>query len=92
MADDSTMALLQEIRDLQKQQTKLLQVFVEGQQLGLKNQQQSLSVQQLAVERQKLVLAKSTKLWAFVLAGVFLLLLLVFTPIVFDLFMKLLRH
>jgi hypothetical protein len=45
MADDSTMALLQEIRDLQKQQTKLLQVFVEGQQLGLKNQQQSLSVQ-----------------------------------------------
>jgi hypothetical protein len=92
MADDSTMALLQEIRDLQKQQTKLLQVFVEGQQLGLKNQQQSLSVQQLAVERQKLVLARSTKLWAFVLAGVFLLLLLVFTPIVFNLFMKLLRH
>jgi len=32
MADDSTVALLQEIRDLQKEHTELLQAFVEGQQ------------------------------------------------------------
>jgi hypothetical protein len=92
MADDSTVALLQEIRDLQKKHTELLQAFVEGQQQGLKNQQQSLAVQQQVVERQKLVLARSTKLWVFVFAGVFLLLLLAFTPIVLNLFMKLLGH
>jgi hypothetical protein len=35
MADDSTVALWQEIRDLQKKHTELLQAFVEGQQQGL---------------------------------------------------------
>jgi hypothetical protein len=37
MTDDSTVALLQEIRDLQKKHTELLQAFVEGQQQGLTN-------------------------------------------------------
>ena len=74
MADDSTVALLQEIRDLQKKHTELLQAFVEGQQQGLTNQKQALANQQQVAERQKLGLARSTQLWVFVLAGVFLLL------------------
>ena len=89
MADDSTVALLQEIRDLQKKHTELLQAFVEGQQQGLTNQKQALANQQQVAERQKLVLARSTQLWVFVLAGVFLLLLLAFTPMVFNLFKNL---
>ena len=76
MADDSTVALLQEIRNLQKRQTELLQTFVAGQQQGLANQQQSLAVQQQVVERQKLVLARSARIWMFVLLGGFMLLFL----------------
>lgn len=83
------MALLQEIRDLQKKHTELLQAFVEGQQQGLTNQKQALANQQQGAEKQKLVLARSTQLWIFVLAGVFLLLLLAFTPMVFHLFKNL---
>ena len=52
MADDSTVALLQEIRDLQKKHTELLQAFVEGQQQGLTNQKQALANQQQVAERQ----------------------------------------
>ena len=52
MADDATLALLQEIRDLQKQQLEHLRASVANQQQSLANQQQSLSVQQQVVERQ----------------------------------------
>jgi hypothetical protein len=90
MADDSTAAVLREILDLQKKHLELMQTFVAGQQQGLANQSQSLAVQQQVVERQKQVLARSTKLWIFLLAGVFLLLLLAFTPLVFNMFKALL--
>src|ERR1700694_200597 len=66
-----------------------LQAFAEGQQQGLTNQKQALANQQQVAEKQKLVLARSTQLWIFVLAGVFLLLLLAFTPMVFHLFKNL---
>jgi hypothetical protein len=50
MADDSTVASLQEIRDLQKKHTELLQAFVEGQQQGLTNQKQARANQQQVAE------------------------------------------
>jgi hypothetical protein len=53
MADDSTVALLQEIRDLQKTHTELVQAFVEGQQQGLTNQKQALANQQQVAEKTK---------------------------------------
>lgn len=74
MADDATVALLQEIRDLQKQQLEYMRTSVA-------NQQQSLAVQQLVVERQKTLVTRSTKLWLYVLASIFLLFFLYLTPI-----------
>ena len=71
MADDATLALLQEIRDLQKQQLEHLRTSVANQQQSLANQQQSLSVQQQVVERQKMLTQRSSRLWIFVLLGVF---------------------
>ncbi len=92
MADVSNETLLREIRDLQIKQIELLQAFVDGQQQGLTNQKQSLAVQQQVVERQKLVLARSTRLWVFLFVGVFFLLLLAFVPISVNAFKMLLSH
>jgi hypothetical protein len=85
MADDATLALLQEIRDLQKQQLEHLHVSVANQQQSLANQQQSLAVQQQVVERQKMLTQRSSRLWIFVLLGVFFLYFLQFIPIFFRL-------
>jgi len=89
MADDVMIALLHEIRDLQKQQLELLRTSVANQQQSLTNQQQSLAVQHDVVERQKSVLAKSARLWIFVLLAIFVLFFLQFFPMFFRL---LLRH
>ena len=48
-----------------------------------------MAVQQLAVERQKMLLARSTRLWVFIVGSIFVLLFLSFFPIFFKL---LLRH
>jgi hypothetical protein len=85
MADDTTLALLQEIRDLQKQQLEQLRVSVANQQQSLANQQQSLSVQQQVVERQKALSQRASSLWIFVLLGVFVLFFLQFFPVFFRL-------
>jgi hypothetical protein len=85
MADDATLALLQEIRDLQKQQLEHLRVSVANQQQSLANQQQSLSVQQQVVERQKTLTQRASRLWIFVLLGVFVLFFLQFFPFFFRL-------
>ncbi len=89
MADDQTLALLQEIRDLQKQQLEVLRTSVANQQQSLTNQQQSLSVQQQVVERQKYLVARGTRLWMFVLLSIFVLFFMNFFPFFFKL---LLRH
>lgn len=89
MADDGMLALLQEIRDLQKQQLEVLRTSIANQQQSLTNQQQSLAVQRDGVERQKNVLARSSRLWIFVLLGIFVLFFLQFFPMFFRL---LLRH
>jgi len=81
MADDATFALLQEIRDLEKQHLELLRTSVANQQQSLANQQQSLTVQQGVVERQKLALARSKRLWIFVLGRMFVLFFLGLFPI-----------
>jgi len=73
MADDQTATLLQEIRDLQKQQLEVLRASVANQQLSLTNQLQSLTVQQQVVERQKYLVARGTRLWMFVLGSIFVL-------------------
>ncbi len=85
MAEDATIALLQEIRDLQKQQLEQLRTSVANQQQSLANQQQSLSVQQQVVERQRMLTQRASRLWIFVFLGMFLLLFLQFFPIFFRL-------
>jgi hypothetical protein len=74
MADEATVALLQEIRDLQRQQLECLRT-------SLANQQQSLGVQQQVVERQKMLVTRSTKLWLYVLGSIFVLFFLYLVPI-----------
>lgn len=61
MADEQVIALLQEIRDLQKQ-------HIENYKNALQNQQESIDIQRRAVRRQRLSL-----LLLFVLLIVFLL-------------------
>ena len=73
MDDDQSLAVLQEIRDLQKQQLEALRASVANQQQSLTNQQQSLAVQQQVVERQKYLVARGTRLWVFVLCSIFVL-------------------
>lgn len=85
MADDATLALLQEIRDLQKQQLEHLRVSVANQQQSLTNQQRSLGVQQQVVERQKTLTERASRLWIFVLLGAFFLFFLQFFPVFFRL-------
>ncbi len=85
MADDATFALLQEIRDLQKQQLEHLRASVANQQQSLANQQQSLAVQQQVVERQKILTKRASRLWIFVLVGVFFLYFLQTIPFFFHL-------
>lgn len=85
MADDATLALLQEIRDLQKQQLEHLRASVANQQQSLANQQQSLAAQQLSIERQKLLVARTSRLWIFLLLGVFSLFCFQFFPFFFRL-------
>jgi len=88
MGYDATLALLQEIRDLQKQQVEYLRTTLANQQQALANQQQSLTVQQGAVERQKKVLEKSSRLWIFVLLVAFVLLFMQLFPIFFKLLLR----
>ena len=85
MADDQTATLLQEIRDLQKQQLEVLRASVANQQLSLTNQLHSLTVQQQVVERQKYLVARGTRLWMFVLGSIFVLFFLNLFPIFFKL-------
>lgn len=85
MADDEIVALLREIRDLQTQQSEYLRALVANQQQALSHQQQSLANQQQSMERQRLLLAKSSRLWIFVLGGVFILLFLSLFPTFFRL-------
>jgi hypothetical protein len=85
MADDQTLALLQEIRDFQKQQLEILRTSVVNQQQSLTNQQQSLALQQQVVERLKYLVARGTRLWMFVLGSIFVLFFLYFFPIFFKL-------
>ena len=85
MSDDATLALLQEIRDLQKQQLEQLRVSVANQQQSLANQQQSLTVQQQSVERQKNLVNRANRLWIFVLVVVFALFFFQFFPFFFRL-------
>ena len=85
MADDAILALLHEIRDLQKQNLECLRATLVNQQQSLANQQQSLTVQQGVVERQKKVLEKSSRLWIFVLLGAFVLYFMQFFPLFFRL-------
>jgi c-di-GMP-binding flagellar brake protein YcgR len=82
---DETLALLQEIRDLQKQQLEVLRTSAANQRQSLTNQQQSLTVQQQVVERQKMLVARSTKLWVFVLGSILVLFFLAFFPLFFKL-------
>jgi hypothetical protein len=88
MGDDATLALLQEIRDLQKQQVEYLRTTLANQQQALANQQQSLTVQQGVVERQKKVLEKSSRLWIFVLLAAFVLYFMQFFPLFFKLLLR----
>ena len=73
MADEPILNVLQEIRELQRQQLECSRTSLANQQQSLANQQQSLAAQQQSVERQKMVLARSGKLWVFVLGAIFLL-------------------
>jgi len=85
MADDATIALLEEVRDLQKLQLEHLRASLVNQQQSLANQQQSLAVQQQVVERQKTLVARANRLWIFVLLGAFLLFFFQFFPFFFRL-------
>jgi len=89
MADDQTVTLLKEIRDLQKQQLEVLRTSVANQQESLTNQRQSLTVQQQVVERQRYLVARGTRLWMFIVGSIFVLFFLNFFPFFFKL---LLRH
>ena len=85
MPDDSMLAVLQEIRDLQKQ-------HLEQSRLALANQERSLGVQQEAVNRQKKLAGYSTWLRVFVLLSVFVLVFLAFATPLLRAFMELLRR
>jgi hypothetical protein len=74
VGDEATVALLQEIRDLQKQQLECLRT-------SIANPQQSLGVQQQVVDRQKVLVTRSTRLWLYVLGSIFLLFFLYLNPI-----------
>jgi type VI protein secretion system component VasF len=89
MDDDHALALLQEIRDLQKQQLEVLRTSVANQQQSLTNQQQSLTVQQQVVERQKYLVARGTRLWMFVLLSILVLFFMNFFPFFFKLLLRL---
>jgi hypothetical protein len=78
MAEETTIGLLQEIRDLQKQQLDLHRATVANQQQALTNQETSLAVQREAAERQKLLVGRANRLWIFVFGAVFLLFFLAF--------------
>ena len=82
MADDQTVTLLKVIRDLQKQQLEVLRTSVA-------NQQESLTVHQQVVERQRYLVARGTRLWMFIVGSIFVLFFLNFFPFFFKL---LLRH
>ena len=56
MADQQVVKLLEEIRDLQKQQLENYKQVISGQQQALANQQQALETQKQVVRRSKVVL------------------------------------
>ena len=87
MADDGMLALLQEIRDLHKQQLEHLATSIANQKQSLAHQQQSLGVQQQAVDRQKALMGRVTRLWIFLLCVLFLLLSFSLFPFFFRLFL-----
>ena len=92
MAEETTIALLQEIRDLQKQQLELHRATVVNQQQALTNQQTSLTVQREAAERQKLLVARANRLWIFVFGAVFLLFFLAFFTTLLSTCMRVFVH
>jgi hypothetical protein len=55
MADDQVVKLLEEIRDLQKENVAHQKLALENQQVALRNQQQSMAVQGRAVQRSKIL-------------------------------------
>ena len=56
MPDEQVVRLLEEIRDLQKQQVENYKQIINGQQQALANQQQALDTQKQVVRRSKFVL------------------------------------
>lgn len=68
MADDQVVKLLEEIRDLQKENLANQQISLQNQQLSMQNQQASMAVQKRAVQGSRI-------LYVF-LAGLFLFLAL----------------
>jgi len=56
MADDQVVRLLEEIRDLQKQQIENSKQALAGQQLALANQQKAIETQKQVLKRSKIVL------------------------------------
>jgi cytoskeletal protein RodZ len=56
MSDEQVVRLLEEIRDLQKQQVEHYKQVLSGQQQALANQQQALDTQKQVVRRSKFVL------------------------------------
>lgn len=92
MGDDATTQLLQEIRDLQKQQLELLRTSAANQQQSLANQMASLAVQKEAHERQKLLVGRANRLWIFALGAVFLVSFLIFFSTLMSTCMRLFLH
>jgi hypothetical protein len=92
MPDDSMLAVLQEIRDLQKQHLEQSRLALANQERSLANQERSLAVQQEAVNRQKKLAGYSTWLRVFVLLSVFVLVFLAFATPLLRAFMELLRR
>jgi hypothetical protein len=63
MADEAVVTLLQEIRDLQRQQVENSKLTLANQQEALANQQQSIANQQQSIERQKQLMGRSKATW-----------------------------
>jgi hypothetical protein len=55
MPDDQIVKLLEEIRDLQKENVANQKLALQNQQVAMQNQQQSMAVQKRAVTRSKVV-------------------------------------
>jgi hypothetical protein len=66
MADDQIIKLLEEIRDLQRENAANYKQTLQNQQQAMQNQQQALAIQKGAVQRSKIGLIFVAVLFAFV--------------------------